>query len=156
MVYDRLVGSPITDPGILLKNHIMEYLPCGRWVAHGKSTGVVTLVDGHSNGEEFVITTHPSAVYGLLFSNCGRKLHSCSADGTIQLSDTERKTSTRFREENVGRLLFSPCGELVAWSERKKERYTGRIHLYDLQSEQETFVLEGHAGRVNSIDWAPN
>ncbi|GJJ74186.1 hypothetical protein EMPS_06544 [Entomortierella parvispora] len=156
LVYNRLAGPPVTDPSILLQGLIcLEYSACGRWIAYGSPTGVVRLADRRSNGDERIIATHPNIICELRFSKCGRRLHSRSMDGTVQLSDTESKTSTRFTVDGVKHLAFSPCGDFVAWAGVKNEIYTGRVHIYDLKSGQETFVLE-KTGKVNYIGWAPN
>ncbi|KAF9345331.1 Transducin (beta)-like 3, partial [Mortierella sp. AD094] len=141
----------------------VAYSSCGRWIATGDSDGAVRLWDPQSVKEVKELEGHKDdVVTGVSFSLGGQRLASWSYDETFRIFDTETGNCTSVMEHFIRAFSFSPCGQMLAWSAHgqvdDKSNLLGEImteiHIWDLESEQETCLLKGHESFVMSIAWS--
>ncbi|MCU0702894.1 MAG: WD40 repeat domain-containing protein [Fimbriiglobus sp.] len=72
-------------------------------------------------------------------------------DGAVCVWDRATKEKLMTFDVGVYAVAFDPQGKYLAGA-----GLTDRVHVWDLTSEQEVFVLEGHQQRINDVAFSPD
>jgi WD40 repeat protein len=105
-------------------------------------------------GKNRLIGTHEQWIAAVAVSPDGRFGASAAPDGRLQLWELESyKSSPRVLQSNHGGLFttaFSADGHFVLAAGQEKT-----VRIYDIISGENTAVLKGHLGKVNSAVFTP-
>ncbi len=110
-------------------------------------------------GEELLeIKGHKSHVHNVAFSPDGKRLATVSRDRTLKVWDAKTGEELLSMPVEVfadGAVAFSPVGNRLASSNKPPNAITphqaGEVKLWNAQTGEEIFTLEGHAGSVTSL-----
>lgn len=72
-------------------------------------------------------------------------------DGAVCVWDRTTKEKVMTFDVGVYAVAFDPQGKYLAGA-----GLTDRVHVWDLSTEQEVFVLEGHQERINDVAFSPD
>jgi len=139
-----------------------SYSPCGRWLATGYGGGAIKLWDLQSGAELGSVVGHERFIRGVTFAPNGLKLVSWSSDRTACFWDTSsgklEPAHAKTLDINAYPLVFSPCSTMIAWSDNDDglgiPGVMLDIHIWDVKSQQELFVLKGHSDAVLCLTWS--
>ena len=146
------------------------FSPDGKRLATAGSERTVIVRDARTGQKTLTLKGHTSSVNSVAFSPDGQRLASGSSDGTVILWDSQTgqqvltlkgRIGIAFKgriSTHVSSVCFSPDGKLLASA---GGYYDGNYHnsavkVWDAQTGQEAYPLEGHRGWVHSITFSPD
>jgi serine/threonine protein kinase len=116
--------------------------------------GTVRMWDLASASEIARFTGHAGPVWSALFSPDGMHIFTCGRDATVRVwnasTGAEHHRWTGWGERHVCTLSLSPDGKTLAAGNTD-----GTVVLCDAVDGRELCVLNGHAGKVNVVRFAP-
>ncbi|KIK32915.1 hypothetical protein CY34DRAFT_18720 [Suillus luteus UH-Slu-Lm8-n1] len=100
---------------------------------------------------------HTSYVSGVAHLPCGKRIITCSFDGSLRLWDLESgaQVGGEWRDEGdeagVWVMALSPNGKTLVGGS-----IDGTVRLWDVEMRKVVLKWEGHSGFVMSVCWSPN
>ncbi|MBX3061323.1 MAG: PQQ-binding-like beta-propeller repeat protein, partial [Anaerolineae bacterium] len=155
IVWDRATEKPtltITlDEGIGANG--AAFSPDGKTILTGGDDGVVRLWDAATGKQVRQFEGHTAPVFRVAFSPDGKWIISGSDDKTIRLWDaaTGKQLWQQGEHGDQPWVAFSADGKLVA-----SGSYKGGAAIWDATTGDLKRVITGHAGRVRTVDFAPD
>lgn len=117
--------------------------------ADGKADPGLIIVEAADGCTLEAVAVHPDgklvAVGGVDVMSTGER------DGAVCVWDRTTKEKVATFESGVYAVAFDPQGRYLAGA-----GLTDRIYVWELASEQEVFVLEGHHERINAVAFSPD
>jgi WD40 repeat protein/tRNA A-37 threonylcarbamoyl transferase component Bud32 len=150
------LGTRLSVPmaGSAMNDHKIRCSPDGKLLAMASRPDVVRIFSLPALEEVTALRVGNQAEV-VAFSNTGKLLATGGFDGSIQVWDIgSRKLVSTLRgtlKAPSFDLCFSPDDNLLAFSTQ-----LFLIALWDLRSETEQAVFQGHGGRVNSMAFSPD
>lgn len=117
--------------------------------ADGKADPELIIVEAADGCTLEAVAVHPDgklvAVGGVDVLSTGER------DGAVCLWDLTTKEKVATYDVGVYAVAFDPQGRYLAAA-----GLTDRVHVWDLATEEEVFVLEGHQERINAVTFTPD
>ena len=100
------------------------------------------------------VMTHDNSVLSIVWSPDGKRLVSASDDGTARVWEAATGKELSRLEHNlaVNFAVWSPDGRQVLTTDDN----SGVLYMWDSQSGEQLFILQGHTDFVNSARWSPD
>lgn len=156
--YDNLATSIATQLIHTSTNKIrcpintVVWMPDGRRVLTGSTSGEFTLWNGLTFNFETIMQAHDSAVRSFAWSKSGRFLISSDQNGTIKYFQNNLNTLQAFQAhtDSVRSLSWGPDdSKFVSGAD------DSTMKIWDFDSAREIRTLEGHGWDVKCVDWHP-
>ena len=128
----------------------VDFSPDGRRIVSAAGENIL-LWDGKNGALQAVLSAHEDFVRGVFFSPDGRRLVSGSTDMRILWDvETRRILAVLYRDTNSC-VSFSPDGCWVVSGSADK-----MVRVWDAESGRQQAVLQGHEGRIFSVEFSPD
>lgn len=133
--------------------NVVKWMPDGRRVLTGSTSGEFTLWNGLTFNFETIMQAHDSAVRAMAWSKSGTFLISADQNGTIKYFQSNLNTLQAFpgHTDSARGLAFSPddskfasCGD------------DSLLKIWDFDSAKQIRELTGHGWDVKCLDWHPS
>jgi WD40 repeat protein len=125
--------------------------------------GEVKVWDAESGQEIVTLQGHKRFVGSVAYSHDGKRLASLSRDNTLKIWDAQTGRELRslpVQAADRGIVAFSPDGKRIASSNGARNTIgpaeAGEIKVWDVETGDELFVLQGHTGWVTDLAYSPD
>lgn len=124
-----------------------------RHVVSGGLEGNLVVWDVESGEQIKLIKAHSHRINEVHWSPDGKKVGSCSSDGTIKIWNPSNGECIRNIEAGmrVNSISWSPDGKRIVGG-----LYDGTIKIWDINSGEILKTLEGHSKWVCKVSWSPD
>jgi len=135
------------------------------WIVSGSWDHTVKVWDLRTGQELRTLTGHNSSVLSVAVTPDGKKVISGSADNTIKVWDLEtgqQLLNLTEHKEGVNALAVTPDGKKIVSGAGKSTAWAGwtssdnTIKVWDLETGQELFTLDGHTAMINAVAVTPD
>ncbi|KAB7507004.1 Periodic tryptophan protein 2-like protein [Armadillidium nasatum] len=133
---------------------VISYSPDGLYLVTGGDDGKVKIWSTESSFCFMTFEEHKAEVTGVVFTQSGKAIITCSLDGTVRAFDMIRyrnfKTLTSLKATQFSCVTVDSSGELVAAGGQDSHN----IYLWSLQRGSLLEILGGHEGPIVSIQFS--
>lgn len=130
--------------------NVVKWMPDGRRVLTGSTSGEFTLWNGLTFNFETIMQAHDSAVRAMAWSKSGTYLISADQNGTVKYFQSNLNTLQAFtaHADSARGLAFSPDdSKFVSGGD------DSLIKIWDFDSAKQIRELQGHGWDVKCVDW---
>ena len=174
-IWDAKTGKEIkslvhtNSPDVDGSNYSVVFSRDGKRIYAGNGDGTISEWDAATGKETKIWKAHSDLVFSLTFSPDYRRLASGGYNPVIKLWDTanwreirtfeEKKTDGLY--EQMKPVAFSPNGKLIAasvagFNEKQRQYVYIRTYIWNVETGEKLFTLEGHKFDVDSIVFTPD
>ncbi|TKY90406.1 hypothetical protein EX895_000404 [Sporisorium graminicola] len=130
--------------------NVVKWMPDGRRVLTGSTSGEFTLWNGLTFNFETIMQAHDSAVRAMAWSKSGTYLISADQNGTVKYFQSNLNTLQAFsaHTDSARGLAFSPDDSKFA-----SGGDDSLLKIWDFDSAKQVRELTGHGWDVKCLDW---